>query len=154
MGVCGLTPLAVRLIFARGIRGGIALLGAEFSASIDIVLATMALLALAPMFLLIAAFLRAGLGRSVLAAEEHVGFGGRAFTAYTFRTSPNDGARNLSDEPTLATCVSSVLRNSGLDRLPQLISILRGDMSFVGPRPIRLDSSDHARPDYFAARPA
>ena len=86
-------------------------------------------------------------------AEEHVGFGGRAFTAYTFRTSPNDGARNLSDDPTPATCLNSVLRDSGLDRLPQLISILRGDMSFVGPRPIRLDSSDHARPDYFAARP-
>jgi hypothetical protein len=86
-------------------------------------------------------------------AEEHVGFGGRAFTAYKFRTSPNDGARNLSDDPTPATCLNSVLRDSGLDRLPQLISILRGDMSFVGPRPIRLDSSDHAGPDYFAARP-
>jgi exopolysaccharide production protein ExoY len=127
--------------------------GGRLKRSIDMVLAAMTLLVLAPMFLFIAALLRAGLGRPVLAAEEHVGFGGRAFTAYKFRTSPNDGARKLSGEATSTSCLSRVLRDSRLDRLPQLISILRGDMSLVGPRPIRFDRSGHGRPDYFASRP-
>ena len=127
--------------------------GGRVKRSIDIVLAAMTLVVLAPMFLFIAALLRAGLGRPVLAAEEHVGFGGRAFIAYTFRASPNDSARKRSGEATLTSCLSRVLRDSGLDRLPQLISILSGDMSFVGPRPIRFDRSGHGRPDYFASRP-
>jgi exopolysaccharide production protein ExoY len=127
--------------------------GGRLKRSIDIVLATMSLLVLAPMFLLIAVLLYVGLGRPVFAAQQRIGFAGRRFTAYSIRTSPNDGARNLAEEPELTTCLVGVVRDSGLDRLPQLISILRGDMSFVGPRPISLDCSRQGRPDYFSARP-
>lgn len=121
--------------------------------AIDVALAATALVLLAPMFVLIAALLYVGFGRPVFVAQQRIGFAGRRFTAYMFRTMPNDGVRNLADEPALTTCLVSVLRDSGLDRLPQLLSILRGDMSFVGPRPISLDRSGHGRPDYFAARP-
>jgi exopolysaccharide production protein ExoY len=119
----------------------------------DVALATLALVLLAPMLVLIAALLYVGFGRTVLVAQQRIGFAGRRFTAYVFRTTPNDGVWNLAGEPTLTACLVSLLRDSGLDRLPQLVSIVRGDMSFVGPRPISLDRSGHVHPDYFLARP-
>jgi exopolysaccharide production protein ExoY len=103
---------------------------------------------LAPMFVLIAILLRVGLGRPVLVAQHHVGFGGADFTAYTFRTAS-------ASDPTIANCLSS-LRDSKLDRLPRLINILRGEMSFVGPRPVTHDEfgrHGQCASDYLAARP-
>jgi exopolysaccharide production protein ExoY len=119
----------------------------------DVALAATALVLLSPMLVLIAALLYLGFGRPVLVAQQRIGFAGRRFTAYVFRTTTNDGVWNLAGETTLTTCLASLLRDSGLDRLPQLVSIVRGDMSFVGPRPISLDRSGHVRPHYFAARP-
>jgi lipopolysaccharide/colanic/teichoic acid biosynthesis glycosyltransferase len=104
------------------------------------------------MFVLIAALLHVGLGRCIFVAQQRIGFAGRRFTTYLFRTSPDDGVRNLADEPALTTCLVSVVHDSGLDRLPQLVSILRGDMSFVGPRPVEVGHPG-PYPDYFAARP-
>ena len=129
--------------------------GGHVKRAIDVALALIALVVLAPMFVLIAILVRVGLGRSVLVAEQHVGFAGEVFTAYTFRTSSIQCARELANDRTIATCLAS-LRDSKLDRLPQLLSILRGDMSFVGPRPVSRDELDrrgHCTPDYFAARP-
>ena len=121
--------------------------------AIDIALAAIALVLLGPMFLLIVALLHIALGRRIFVAQQRIGFAGQRFTAYLFRTSPNDGVRNLTGEPLLTTCLVSSLRDSGLDRLPQLVSILRGDMSFVGPRPVEVDHRRLYGPDYFAARP-
>ena len=127
--------------------------GGHAKRATDITLAAIALVLLAPTFLLIAALLHVGLGRPVFVAQQRIGFAGRRFTAYSFRTSPNNGVRNLNDEPALITCLVSVLRDSGLDRLPQLVSILRGDMSFVGPRPVEVGLPGPYCLDYFAARP-
>jgi exopolysaccharide production protein ExoY len=122
--------------------------GGHLKRVVDVALALIALMLLAPMFGLIAILLRVGLGRPVLVAQHHVGFGGADFTAYTFRTSS-------ASDPTIANCLSS-LRDSKLDRLPRLLNILRGEMSFVGPRPVTHDEfSRHGRcaSDYLAARP-
>jgi lipopolysaccharide/colanic/teichoic acid biosynthesis glycosyltransferase len=120
---------------------------------IDITLAAIALVLLAPMFLLIIALLQISFGHPVFVAQQRVGFRGRHFTTYLFRTSPNHGVRNETGEPALIACLAGSLRDSGLDGLPQLVSILRGDMSFVGPRLIGPDRSGHGHADYFAARP-
>ena len=122
--------------------------GGHAKRAIDIALAAGALVLLAPMLLLIAALLHVGLGRRIFVAQQRIGFAGRYFTAYSFRTSPNYGVRNA-----FTTCLVGALRDSGLDRLPQLVSILRGDMSFVGPRPVEVGHPGPYRPDYFAARP-
>ena len=129
--------------------------GGHVKRAIDVAIALLALVLLAPMFLLVAVLLRVSLGRPILVAERHIGFAGHIFTAYTFRTSPIRRARELSGDPTIATCLA-FLRDSGVDRLPQLLGILRGDMSFVGPRPVALDEfgrCGYCAPDYFAARP-
>jgi exopolysaccharide production protein ExoY len=121
--------------------------GGRLKRAMDIALATASLVLLAPMFLLIAVLLQVGLGRPVFIARQRVGFAGERFTAYAFSTAPTDAASPL------ATCVVGLLRDSGLDRLPELISVLRGDMSFVGPRPIEACHPGPYRPDYLAARP-
>jgi exopolysaccharide production protein ExoY len=129
--------------------------GGRLKRAIDVTLALLALVLLAPIILLVAILLRIGIGRPLLFAEDHVGFGGKVFTAYTFRTAPIHHANKLLSTPTIATCLGT-LRGAGLDRLPQLLSILRGEMSFVGPRAIALDELDrpgHFAPDYFKARP-
>jgi exopolysaccharide production protein ExoY len=100
---------------------------------------------------LVAILLRVGLGRPVLVAERRIGFVGQVFTSYTFRASPIGRA----GDPAVAACLAS-LRDSQIDRLPQLLSILRGDMSFG--RPVRVtidvfDSDGHFAPDYLLAKP-
>jgi len=122
--------------------------GGHAKRAMDIALAAGALVLLAPMLLLIAALLHAGLGRGVFLAQQRMGFAGRHFTAYLFRTSPNDGVPNA-----FAMCLVGSLRDSGLDHLPLLVSILRGDMSFVGPCPVVVGYAGPYCPDYFAARP-
>ena len=125
--------------------------GGHVKRAIDVALALTALMVLAPLFVLVAVLLRVGLGRSVLVAERHIGFAGKVFTTYTFRTSPI----GHTGDPVVASCLAS-LRDSQIDRLPQLLSILRGDMSFVGPRPVTLDAFDrrgYFGKDYLLAKP-
>jgi exopolysaccharide production protein ExoY len=129
--------------------------GGRKKRAFDLVFAMLALVLLAPISILVAVLVRIGLGRPILVAENRIGFGGRIFRAYTFRTAPTHGAHRLASDPPIATCLRT-LRDAGLDLLPQLLSVLRGDMSFVGPRPVTLDEAD--RPglcalDYLRARP-
>jgi exopolysaccharide production protein ExoY len=125
--------------------------GGLLKRAIDVALAATILVLLFPLFLLIAVVLHMGLARSVFTAEQRIGFAGRRFTSYVFTTSPDNGQRN--SEPWLATCLVSTLANSGLDRLPELVSILRGDMSFVGPRPVEAGRPGSHRSGHLAARP-
>ena len=125
--------------------------GGHVKRAIDVALALTALMLLSPLFVLVAILLRVDLGRPVLVAERHLGFAGKVFTTYTFRSSPIGRA----GDPAIAACLAS-LRDSQIDRLPKLLSILRGDMSFVGPRPVTLDAFDrrgYFGQDYLSAKP-
>ena len=129
--------------------------GGYVKRAIDIALALLALAVLLPMFVLVAVAVRIGLGRPIFVTEQHIGFAGQIFTAYAFRTSPTYRTRELERNPSFAAYLAC-LRNSGLDRLPRLFNVLRGDMSFVGPRPVTLSEFErrgHCPPDYLATRP-
>jgi len=127
----------------------------------DVGMATISLLLLAPVLAAIAAAIRITSPGNVLFRQTRCGLGGRRFTLYKFRSMVNnaeqlraelhqlnelDGpAFKISDDPRI-TPVGRILRRFSLDELPQLWNILRGDMSFVGPRPAIPDEVEKYEP--------
>jgi lipopolysaccharide/colanic/teichoic acid biosynthesis glycosyltransferase len=114
--------------------------------ALDVVIAAVALVVLSPVALLIALLVLATSGRPVLYRGERVGRYGRVFTMRKFRTLRHEAEARLGGTygPALtermgdeATPIGRLLRASQLDELPQLWNVLRGDMSIVGPRPVR-----------------
>lgn len=103
---------------------------------LDVVGAALALVLLSPVLALVAVLVAAKLGRPVLFRQLRPGLHGRTFTILKFRTmlEPDHAAGLVSDGDRL-TRFGSFLRSTSLDELPSLWNILRGDMSFVGPRP-------------------
>jgi exopolysaccharide biosynthesis polyprenyl glycosylphosphotransferase len=110
---------------------------------IDLCGASAALVLTAPLLLMIAAAVRlTGGAGPVFSREERIGRFGRSFTAYRFRTAPPAGdSRVVALRGEWTTAVGRLLRRTGLDGLPRLINVLRGDMSLVGPcaQPVQLD---------------
>jgi len=105
----------------------------------DTVAAGIGLLALAPLLLLIAAWVRLDSPGPVFFRQQRVGRGGRPFRIHKFRTmrhAPQQtGAQITVGDDARITRAGRLLRAAKLDELPQLIDVLRGDMSLVGPRP-------------------
>jgi lipopolysaccharide/colanic/teichoic acid biosynthesis glycosyltransferase len=111
--------------------------------SLDIVGSILILLISAPATILISLLVKILSPGPVFYKQQRVGKDGRVFTLYKFRTMAKDSEKKLG--PVLAsrndsrvTKVGKILRETRLDELPQLLNVLRGDMSLVGPRPERL----------------
>ena len=115
---------------------------------LDRTVALALLVALTPLLAVLALVVRVTLGRDVLFRQPRVGLHGRVFTIYKFRTmrpdrrvaaTTIDGVDRrvaiVSDADPRHTRAGQWLRRRGLDELPQLWNVLRGDMSLVGPRP-------------------
>jgi lipopolysaccharide/colanic/teichoic acid biosynthesis glycosyltransferase len=108
--------------------------------AVDVAGAGVLLVAFAPAMAAIAAAVRATSPGEALFRQVRVGKDGRPFTILKFRTMVRDAPRSplgtycYADDPRI-TRVGRVLRATSLDELPQLVNVLRGDMSFVGPRP-------------------
>ena len=108
----------------------------------DIVCALVGMVVLSPVFLTIIVLMKRQRNGDVFFRQEHIGYGGRPFTIYKFRTMSSviedDGPQLVakSDSAT-STPLERFLRDHHLDELPQLWNVLRGDMSLVGPRPER-----------------
>jgi lipopolysaccharide/colanic/teichoic acid biosynthesis glycosyltransferase len=119
--------------------------------SVDVVAAVTLLVVLAPVLLLIAVLVRLGDGGPVLFRQTRVGLGGDLITVWKFRTMRVGAERELADlrhldetgdgplfkvrDDPRVTGVGRWLRRSSLDELPQLVTVLVGSMSLVGPRP-------------------
>ena len=104
----------------------------------DVVCALLALVGLSPIMLIIGILVKLKLGSPVVFVQERPGKNGKIFKMYKFRTMTNERAsdgRLLSDKERL-TPFGMVLRSSSLDELPELVNILKGDCSIVGPRPL------------------
>ena len=106
----------------------------------DIALSGAGLVLSSPVWLLIAIAIKLEDGGPVMFTQDRVGRGGVAFRALKFRSMVHDAAtlpphQAGEDDPRI-TRVGRVLRATAMDELPQLFNIFRGDMSFVGPRPL------------------
>jgi lipopolysaccharide/colanic/teichoic acid biosynthesis glycosyltransferase len=106
--------------------------------AIDVCLAAAALLVLWTVLLVVAVAVRLGLGSPVLFRQLRGGYRGRTFHVMKFRTMTDarDEHERLLPDAARLTRLGHFLRSSSLDELPQLLNVLRGDMSFVGPRPL------------------
>lgn len=103
--------------------------------ALDLALAGAMLLLSAPIWLLVAAAIKLEDGGPVFFGQERWGRGGTTFKVRKFRTMvQNAGLRQAERNDSRVTRVGRVLRACGMDELPQLLNIWRGDMSFVGPR--------------------
>ena len=108
----------------------------------DIVFSLLAIIFLSPVILVISLLVFFSSGSPIIFKQQRVGYKNTLFTIYKFRTM-KDGMRqtrteDLTDEEIEndITFIGKVLRKLSLDELPQLVNILKGDMSFVGPRPL------------------
>ena len=107
--------------------------------AMDIVLAMAALLALAPLLLGAALAIALETGLPVLFRQTRVGLNGREFGMYKFRSMVKNAAQVgpyfTTDNDPRITRVGRFVRRTSIDELPQLINVLKGEMSLVGPRP-------------------
>ena len=149
--------------------GGIAKRG------LDITLAVLGLVLLAPLILALVIVLKLTDSGPLLYGHRRIGFGGREFRCWKFRTMVVDGdtvlehylrkhpakaalwneQRKLIDDPRV-TPLAAVLRKLSLDELPQLLNVLTGEMSLVGPRPVVREELDYyasSARHYLSARP-
>ena len=103
----------------------------------DLVIAAVAAVLLAPVAAAIAIIVWASLGRPILFRQNRAGQHGRIFTLIKFRTMTS-GSAGVAAETDAARLTRSgeLLRRLSLDEMPQLLNVLRGDMSLVGPRPL------------------
>lgn len=109
-----------------------------FKRPLDFILALFGLIILSPVMLVIAILVRINLGSPVIFKQQRPGLNEKIFTMYKFRTMTDerDEDGNLLPDEKRLTSFGRFLRSSSLDELPELWNILKGDMSFVGPRPL------------------
>ena len=108
---------------------------------IDIIGSLMGLILLSPVFIVTAILIYIKLGRPIFFVQERVGKDNKVFKMIKFRSMKNDKNKYgeyLSDEERL-TPFGEKLRSLSIDELPELINVLKGDMSLVGPRPLLVD---------------
>ena len=129
---------------------------------LDLTVSCLGLVLLSPLLLVIAVAIRSSGPGPVLFVQTRAGRGGRPFRMLKFRTM-EDGAHDrlaelvdiggleepafkLRDDPRV-TSVGRLLRRTSLDELPQLVNVVRGEMSLVGPRPEQVEIVDHYTPE-------
>jgi exopolysaccharide production protein ExoY len=150
-------------------------LGGWFKRAADLLIAAIALVLAAPVMLVVALLIKMTLGGPTLFSHGRVGFRGKPFNCYKFRSMVANSdellTQHLANNPEAAreweefrklrndprvTLLGQMLRKSSLDELPQLFNVLRGEMSCVGPRPIVQEElcryGSHVG-EYFQARP-
>lgn len=127
----------------------------------DITVSLIALILLCPLLLLVSLMIFLDDGSPVIFKQSRVGKDNQLFNIYKFRTMKRDtvnvASAELENPDACITKTGRFLRKSSLDELPQLINILKGDMSFVGPRPLIPEESEirelRAKYNVYSVRP-
>lgn len=109
-----------------------------FKRILDFLMALLLILALSPIYLVLYVLIRINMGSPTVFRQKRPGLNEKIFTVMKFRSMNSKRGKDgelLPDEQRI-TPLGKFLRKSSLDELPQLFNVLRGDMSFVGPRPL------------------
>ena len=122
----------------------------------DIVLSLVALVLLSPLLLLVALWIVLDSGWPVFFRQTRVGQGGQPFSIFKFRSMRTDAAATgpyftAANDPRI-TGVGRFIRRTSIDELPQIINVLKGEMSLVGPRPDMPVQQSLYRPEDWATR--
>ena len=117
--------------------------------ALDIVMAALALLMLFPLFVVVSCLIILLLGRPLLFCQQRPGLNGKPFILFKFRTMTDarDAQGNLLPDAKRLTPFGRFLRSTSLDELPELINVLKGEMSLVGPRPLLMRYLDRYTPE-------
>lgn len=120
-----------------------------FKRFFDLVLSLLALIVLSPVLGIVALLVRIKLGTPVLFSQERPGKDEKIFKIYKFRsmTDEKDEQGNLLPDSERLTKFGKILRSTSLDELPELVSIVKGDMAIVGPRPLLVKYLPYYRSD-------
>ena len=115
----------------------------------DILAALIGLLVLSPIFFAVALLIKINSKGTVLFIQARPGHKGKMFNILKFRTmrSPRHGENPLASDANRITSLGSVLRLLSLDELPELLNVLKGDMSIVGPRPLLMQYLSRYTPE-------
>lgn len=108
---------------------------------LDFILAFLLIIVFSPIILIVALLIKLKLGSPILFTQKRPGLNGKIFRIYKFRTMSDERDSKgdlLSDELRLKG-FGKLIRKSSLDELPQLFNVLKGEMSFVGPRPLLVE---------------
>jgi sugar transferase EpsL len=115
----------------------------------DVFAATTAIMLLLPLLIFLTLLIRIRIGTPVLFRQNRVGLNGRIFQMLKFRTMTDgrDAAGQLLPDDQRMTPLGQLLRSNSLDELPELINVIRGEMSLVGPRPLLVQYLDLYTPE-------
>ena len=113
----------------------------------DIIASLMALIVLSPLFIIITMAIKISTRGPAIFKQNRVGKDNKEFVIYKFRTmkkdAPEVASGSLNNPELYITEIGKVLRKTSIDELPQLVNILKGDMSIVGPRPVINNESEY-----------
>lgn len=115
----------------------------------DLIVIIPALIIASPFLIIVAVLAKMSLGSPVLFRQQRAGVGGKPFNLYKFRTMTDtrDTKGNLLPDAARLKPFGRFLRSTSLDELPELLNILKGDMSLVGPRPLLMRYLDRYTPE-------
>ena len=124
-------------------------IGLAIKRAFDITVSLTVLTLLSPLMALIALAIHFTMGPPLFFSQPRLGYQGRPFTVLKFRTMTDerDEQSNLLPDEQRLTRVGRFLRSTTLDELPELINVLRGEMSLVGPRPLLVEYGDLYTPE-------
>lgn len=105
---------------------------------IDLFLGFLIFIFLIPLLMLLSLFVFLSMGGPIFFKQERIGKNNKPFIMYKFRTmrEPKDGENRLLSDADRVTKVGAFLRKTSLDELPEIINVIKGEMSLVGPRPL------------------
>lgn len=121
---------------------------------VDIILSSLGLIVLSPILLITAILIKLESKGPIIFKQKRAGKNSNPFYIYKFRSmrtdAPNKSTNDFTDADVFITKIGKFIRKTSIDELPQLINILKGDMSIVGPRPVILEEKSliELRKDY------